>query len=153
LQIGPAPTLVGMSTRSLELGKIINLDLRLPRQLYWYGRDKQLIYYEREDVQVDLEPAAEHQAETRPAPVAESAPAPARQQTAAPVAALAVQAPMPSAQAVADAPLKALDFLRVVVAVKLKKKLAEIKPSDTIKALVAGKSALQNELLGDLEVC
>jgi fatty acid synthase subunit beta len=59
---------------------------------------------------------------------------------------------MPAAQAVADAPLKALDFLRVLLALKLKKKLAEIKPSDTIKALVAGKSALQNELLGDLEV-
>jgi fatty acid synthase subunit beta len=119
-----------------------------------YGRDKQLIYYEREDVQVDLEPAAEHQAEakTEAPPARVAAQAAPRQQIAVPVAAAAVQAPMPAARAVADAPLKALDFLRVLLALKLKKKLAEIKPSDTIKALVAGKSALQNELLGDLEV-
>jgi fatty acid synthase subunit alpha len=49
-----------------------------------------------------------------------------------------------------DAPLSALDVLRALVAVKIGSKFDDVKPSDSIRALVGGKSALQNELLGDV---
>jgi fatty acid synthase subunit alpha len=49
-----------------------------------------------------------------------------------------------------DAPLPALDVLRALVAAKLSSKFDDVKPSDSIRALVGGKSALQNELLGDV---
>ena len=52
---------------------------------------------------------------------------------------------------VADAPASALEFMRVLLATKLNQPLAAVKPDATIKALVGGKSAVQNEILGELE--
>jgi fatty acid synthase subunit alpha, fungi type len=46
--------------------------------------------------------------------------------------------------------IKASDALYVIIAHKLKKSLSSVDPSSTIKELVGGKSALQNEILGDL---
>ena len=70
--------------------------------------------------------------------------------TAAPVA-----APTPSAgpaATIADEPLKAVETLRAIIAQKLKKSLDEISLSKSIKDLVGGKSTLQNEILGDLQL-
>ena len=47
--------------------------------------------------------------------------------------------------------MKAADILLVIVTQKLKKRINEIPLSKTIKDLVGGKSALQNEILGDLQ--
>jgi fatty acid synthase subunit alpha, fungi type len=52
---------------------------------------------------------------------------------------------------VEDAPIKAIEILSVVVAQKLKK-VDEVPLSKTIKDLVGGKSTLQNEILGDLQL-
>jgi fatty acid synthase subunit alpha len=49
-----------------------------------------------------------------------------------------------------DVPLSAVDVLRALVAVKVGSKFDDVKPSDSIRSLVGGKSALQNELLGDV---
>ncbi|CUA75193.1 fatty acid synthase subunit beta, fungi type [Rhizoctonia solani] len=78
---------------------------------------------------------------TTPAPVA------------APVAAPVVTSPPGAAAAsIPDEPLKAVDALRVIIAQKLKKKVDEVPISKAIKDLVGGKSTLQNEILGDLQV-
>jgi fatty acid synthase subunit alpha len=52
---------------------------------------------------------------------------------------------------VPDAPLKATDTLRAIIAQKLKKPISEIPLGKAIKDLVGGKSTLQNEIVGDLQ--
>jgi fatty acid synthase subunit alpha len=54
------------------------------------------------------------------------------------------------AQPITDEPVAALDALRTILSVKLKKPIDAIAPNATIKELSGGKSALQNEVLGDL---
>lgn len=51
---------------------------------------------------------------------------------------------------VADAPPSAKHSIQMILVNKMKKNLSEIKDSDTIKTLSAGKSAVQNEVVGDL---
>ncbi|MEM3341239.1 MAG: acyltransferase domain-containing protein, partial [Thermoplasmata archaeon] len=51
---------------------------------------------------------------------------------------------------VPDRDTKSIEVLRVMLALKLKKSLDEIDTSKSIKELVGGKSALQNEIFGDL---
>jgi fatty acid synthase subunit beta len=48
--------------------------------------------------------------------------------------------------------MTAIDILMVIVAQKLKKKIDEVPTSKSIKDLVGGKSMLQNEILGDLQL-
>ena len=52
---------------------------------------------------------------------------------------------------VPDAPVGAIEFIRVLVAAKMKMRASSDLDSKSIKELVAGKSTLQNELLGDLQ--
>ena len=47
--------------------------------------------------------------------------------------------------------MKAIEFLRVIVATKLKKKVTEVQENKAIKDMVGGKSTMQNELLGDIQ--
>ncbi|MDL1873477.1 hypothetical protein FBR05_14950, partial [Deltaproteobacteria bacterium PRO3] len=73
--------------------------------------------------------------------------APAAAAAAAPV----MMAAGPAAQPVPDAPVSPLESLRALLAVKLKKSIGEVQAGQNIKGLVGGKSALQNEILGDLQ--
>ncbi|KAJ2778534.1 fatty acid synthase alpha subunit Lsd1, partial [Coemansia linderi] len=52
--------------------------------------------------------------------------------------------------ALADIPLQALDVVHALVTYKLKHPLADVSALKSIKALVGGKSTLQNEIVGDL---
>lgn len=47
---------------------------------------------------------------------------------------------------------RAIEILNVIVAQKLKKKVEEIPLSKSLKDLSGGKSTLQNEILGDLQL-
>ena len=82
--------------------------------------------------------------ETDDAPAVEAAPA-------APVAAAAA-APTPVVTVAAaagpdvDVPLRALDSLRLIIG----SRVGEVAPGKTLKQLVGGRSALQNELIGEL---
>jgi fatty acid synthase subunit beta len=139
IEIGPAPTLFAMAKRTLETGQFSPL---VSREILWYGRDKANIYYQGTDVEAE-EP------EVPVAPVQRAA-------TPAPVVvpqALVVSSPAPvaSAAAVPDSSTTGLEFIQTLVSIRLKKPVASVSASETIKAIVAGKSALQNELLGDLE--
>jgi fatty acid synthase subunit alpha len=154
IEVGPAPTLLTMAKRTLEQG---NYSPLLQREILWYNRDKQAIYYQHVDE------AAEQQQAPTPAP----APAQAKQQpkVTAAAAAAAPAAPAPAAPAVqqpaapraaapagksVSAPLTALDVLRTMLALKLKRSLPLVPPTTSIREAVGGKSALQNELIGDV---
>lgn len=140
IEIGPAPTLFAMAKRTVESGGYSPL---VSREILWYGRDKANIYFQNSDVEPEEGP---EEAPARPAaPAAVSAPA-VPVHVAAPVA-----APVAAAAAVPDSPPSALEFIQALVSLRLKKPIASVLASETIKAIVAGKSALQNELLGDLE--
>ncbi|KIY48752.1 hypothetical protein FISHEDRAFT_9325, partial [Fistulina hepatica ATCC 64428] len=69
----------------------------------------------------------------------------------APVAAVTIAAAGPAAS-IEDAPISATEILTVIVAQKLKKAINEVPMSKSIKDLVGGKSTLQNEILGGLQL-
>jgi 3-oxoacyl-ACP reductase-like protein len=73
-----------------------------------------------------------------------------QQQAPAPVSAPVVSIPV-SKSAGPSVPVTAFEAIRVLLSIKLKKTLAEITTESTIKDLVGGKSAIQNEILGDLQ--
>jgi len=131
VEIGPADTLGGMAKRTLAAKyEAYDAARSVQRQILCYNKDAKDIYYDVDPV--EDEPAA-------PAP--SSAPA-AAASAAAPAA--AAPPPPPSAgpaAAVADAPIGAVDVLRVLVAQKLKKQLADIPLSKAIKDLVGGACA------------
>jgi len=100
-------------------------------------RDRDAIYYTLSEE--PSEPAVARETPTRPA-----APVPM------PVV-VAPQLAAPASVAIADAPVDGLHFLRVLLAIRLKQKLESISPDATLKQLAGGKSALQNEIVGDME--
>ncbi|KAI0649410.1 fatty acid synthase [Trametes meyenii] len=142
IEVGPSPTLTGMATRTLKAKYEAQDDsVTHRRAIFCHAKHTKEVYYQFED---EAEAPAEASSE-------ESAPTPA----AAPVAATPVAAaPAPSASAasIEDVPLKAVDVLVAIIAQKLKKKVDEIPLSKSIKDLVGGKSTMQNEILGDLQL-
>ncbi|BGP41220.1 fatty acid synthase alpha subunit Lsd1 [Rhodotorula kratochvilovae] len=145
VELGPSPTLTGMANRTQKLKyDAHDSALGIKRVIYCIAKNQKEIYYLHDDVAGGEEapaPAAAAPAAAAPraAPVAAAPPPPAPVASAAPAA------------AVADEPLKAVDTLRLIIAQKLKKPVAEVPLNKTIKDLVGGKSTLQNEILGDLQ--
>ncbi|KAI9239093.1 MAG: hypothetical protein BYD32DRAFT_366717 [Podila humilis] len=160
IEVGPSPTLCGMAQRTLKFKYEAYDDaLTFQRSTLCTSKDAKEIYYAMDNVE-----------SSSPTPAAAAAPAP---KAAAPVAAyarragvtLGAGAPAGAAPvqmmaaapaggapaAVADAPIKAIDILHVIVAQKIKKTVEEVPLSKAIKDLVGGKSTLQNEILGDLQ--
>ncbi|KAJ7285205.1 fatty acid synthase [Mycena rebaudengoi] len=142
IELGPSPTLTGMATRTLK-AKYESQDdsTSRTRTILCHAKNAKEIYYEFED---ELEASASDSGTadaSAPAPAVAAAPS-------APVAA----APTGPATTIEDVPLKAVDILSVIVAQKLKKRVEEVPLSKTIKELVGGKSTLQNEILGDLQL-
>ena len=105
------------------------------------GRVKE-IYYQFEDEQPEV-PAESSTESTPAAPVAAAA---------APVLAAVSAAPSGPAATITDELLKTVETLRAIIAQKLKKPLEDISLSKSIKDLLGGKSTLQNEILGDLQL-
>ena len=133
-----------MATRTLK-AKYEAQDgaISLRREIYCAAKNQKEVYYAYEDEAEEIGAAP-----TEAAPKAAAAAAP----VAAPVA-VATSAPSAGpAVAVEDAPPKAVDTVRIIVAQKLKKPVSEIPLSKSLKELSGGKSTLQNEILGDLTV-
>jgi len=158
VEIGPSPVLLNMAKRSYGSDPSMS-DL----ELLWAGRDMDKIACEGEgstegpealDTEVASQSAAASVASPQLKPkalpvAASSAAASAPASAPAPVAA----APRPvtiSAGPSQPVPLSALHALRVIVASKLGVELSAVSPADNIRKLCGGKSALQNEILGDL---
>ncbi|KAI9352522.1 hypothetical protein DFJ73DRAFT_926469 [Zopfochytrium polystomum] len=142
VEVGPSPVLVGMAIRTLKLKYEVHDDAVTRRRTQLCtSKDQKEIYYEFED--------APEEAPAEAAPAAAATAAPAAQAAAAAPAAPVATAPA-AAGPIADETPTALEVLLVLIAQKLKKPLAEIPVSKSIKDLVGGKSTLQNEILGDL---
>jgi len=135
-----------MATRTLK-AKYETQDgaVSLRRDILCAAKNQKEVYYQFEDAAEDAAPAATESGGAAPAAAA-----------AAPVAVIApVAASAPSAgpaASVEDVPPKAVDTVRVIVAQKLKKTASEVPLSKSLKELSGGKSTLQNEILGDLQV-
>jgi fatty acid synthase subunit alpha, fungi type len=143
IELGPSPTLTGMATRTLKAKYEAQDDsVSIARSILCHAKNVKEIYYQFED---EAEAPAEEEAST-PA-VAAAAPV-----AAAPAAAAPIAAPSGPAASIDDVPIKAIDILTVVVAQKLKKRVDEVPLTKSIKDLVGGKSTLQNEILGDLQL-
>jgi fatty acid synthase subunit alpha len=141
-----------MAARTLQLNTKKYNSL-VPRQLLSFKSDRDIIYYEAEpgvkehklptwlllkrtqEVQSTPEVPA-----TVTAVVAPTTPTPVRAPSAA-----------PSSKPAGDRPVSAFETLQVLLALKLKKTISEVSSETTIKDLVGGKSAIQNEILGDLQ--
>ncbi|KAK1943247.1 Fatty acid synthase subunit alpha [Phytophthora citrophthora] len=154
VEVGPAPTLTNMVLRTLQVGDFPDV----PREILWYQRDRAAVHFEEKLSSISASEYARDLARALTTMVAAvSAP---KMEAIAPIAAPVVVAPVIQVQAPAltvaipvaeDAPVTALDVLRVLLAVRLNMALIEIKEDTDVKTLCAGKSAVQNEILGDLE--
>ena len=133
VEVGPADTLGGMARRTLASKyEAFDAAKSVQRQILCYSKDAKDIYYAVDPV--EEEPAAApNGAEAASAPTATPA-----SSAPAPIAAAPPPSSGPAAQ-VPDAPVSAVDILRVLVAQKLKKSLTDIPLSKAIKDLVGGK--------------
>jgi fatty acid synthase subunit beta len=152
IEIGPAPTLTNMALRTLQVGDFPDA----PRQILWYKRDREVVHFEEESSNPSASEYARALAEAaaaRDAPVVEAVETEVAAVAVAPPAVHVQMAPVVHSvpAAVEDAPVAALHVLRVLLAIRLNKELSEISADTDVKTLCAGKSAVQNEILGDLE--
>jgi fatty acid synthase subunit beta len=137
IEIGPAPTLFTMAKRTLELGSYSPL---ISREILWYGRDQKKIYFEAEDAE-EKESAKESASPSAPQPIAQPIAQP-----------MQPMQPMPQPSgAPSDAAPSLSEFIQVLIAAKTGQALTAVPVTRTIKDVVAGKSALQNELVGEIE--
>ncbi|KAF8525925.1 hypothetical protein BU17DRAFT_74311 [Hysterangium stoloniferum] len=141
IELGPGPTLTGMATRTWKAKyEAMDDSVSRTRAIFCHAKNPKEIYYQFED-----EPEAVAVDADEPVAPVSSAPS-------APAVSVPVAASAGPVAAISDEPLKAVDTLRVIVAQKLKKKVEEIQLSKSIKDLVGGKSTMQNEILGDLQL-
>ncbi|KAJ2451175.1 fatty acid synthase alpha subunit Lsd1, partial [Coemansia sp. RSA 2424] len=141
IEIGVSPVLSGMAAKTLKSEKYA--DRRV--EVLHIERDRDSIYYTQQRMEI-AEPTpsvlpAQPEQPTTVAAVEPSAPA---------VAEVSGSAGAVAAAPLVDAPLQVLDVVHAIVAHKTKRSLADVSTLKSIKALVGGKSTLQNEIVGDL---
>ena len=142
IEVGPSPTLTGMATRTLKAKYEPRDDsINHARSILCHAKNAKEIYYQFED-EVEAPPVVESASEVTVAAAA----------SPVPVVVTAGPSPAVAAASIEDVPIKGIDVLLVVIAQKLKKKVDEVPLSKSIKELVGGKSTLQNEILGDLQL-
>ncbi|KAJ2803203.1 fatty acid synthase alpha subunit Lsd1, partial [Coemansia helicoidea] len=144
VEVGPAPVLCGMAAKTLARAEFDGRSVALLH----FERDQDELYYR--NIVDEPEPAApEAPQAAEPAPV-EKPPVEQQQQqqqSAAPAAAPVAG----TGESIADVPLQAVDVVHAIVTYKMQRPLAAIPAQQTVKALVGGKSTLQNEIVGDLQ--
>jgi len=153
IEMGPAATLTTMARRSVASRLYGDKDDYDP-EILWYQKDADTVFYQLEDQGPSFNSFADAllpdgESEEGDATMLEvaSLPKPFTQTMAssAPVIPHNVSAPTAS-----DAPVAAKHILRVMMASKFNKSIREIDDKVTIKDLSNGKSAIQNEVVGDL---
>lgn len=166
IEMGPAATLTTMAKHTLKSGAFGDADEYNP-EIMWWKNDRERVYYELDDegpsfaafveqLKAEMESEA-GDSEEGEVPEAPAAPAPTPAPAPAPVAPkpaptpVAAPAPAPSGGAsTPDAPVDAKHVLRVLLASKLKKPIGEVPASTSVQTLSAGRSAVQNEIMGEL---
>ncbi|CCI41838.1 unnamed protein product [Albugo candida] len=149
IEIGPSPTLTNMALRTLQSGDFS----RAQREILYYQRDRDVVHFEHEN---DFSSAAEYAASLQEKVVtfdAEEEDMPTPEATIAPQAPVVMPPvmPFPATGTIEDRPLSPDVVLSSIVALRTDKSMQEIKSDQSIKSYCAGKSALQNEIMGDLE--
>ncbi|KAJ2891242.1 fatty acid synthase alpha subunit Lsd1, partial [Coemansia aciculifera] len=142
VELGASPILSGMATKTLKSETYA--DRRV--DILHIERDRDTVYYTQQRL---LEPVVEPVAsvlteQTEQVIVPTEPVAPIVAESSVSVGVDVAAAPL------VDTPLQALDVVLAVVAHKTKRSLADVSPQKSIKALVGGKSTLQNEIVGDL---
>ncbi|KAJ2459202.1 fatty acid synthase alpha subunit Lsd1, partial [Coemansia sp. RSA 2424] len=142
IEIGISPVLSGIGAKTLKSEKYA--DRRV--DVLHIERDKDSIYYSQPRVEIaEPIPSAlpvQHEQPTTVAVVEPSVPDVVEVSVSAGTAA--------AAASLVDIPLQALDVVHAIVTHKTKRSLADVSTLKSIKALVGGKSTLQNEIVGDL---
>ncbi|KAJ2357202.1 fatty acid synthase alpha subunit Lsd1, partial [Coemansia sp. RSA 2618] len=148
VEIGPSPVLCGMATRTL---KAVHKSKRA--DLLHIERDHDAVYYVQPVVEGTIN------ADSKPAPDVSSVELAQKQAIQAKPVEPAPPLPLDSqpqpgsgvSKPIADQPVSTLDVVLAIVAFKMKKSLSDVSAEQSIKTLVAGKSIMQNEIVGDLQ--
>ena len=142
IEVGPSPVLTGMAVRTLKSKyEAKDTATSVTRQTLCVSKNTKEIYY-----QYDVATPIESPSEPSLPAVSASSVAPAADPIHVP------RSPMvATAEPVSDTPVTAVQILVAIIAQKLKKAAPELLLTKSIKDLVAGKSTLQNEILGDLQ--
>ncbi|KAJ2847129.1 fatty acid synthase alpha subunit Lsd1, partial [Coemansia brasiliensis] len=159
IEIGPSPILCGMAAKTLRSPELANQHV----SLLHCEKNRDDVYYAYEEEPAAAEAADEAASNAKSAEDTPKLATSTAANTSEPVeqhppVQQPVQQPAPAASAgkaagapIVDAPLSAVDIVQAIVAFKLKQPLNRISTEQTIKSLVAGKSTLQNEIIGDLQ--
>ncbi|KAE8362621.1 hypothetical protein BDV27DRAFT_159568 [Aspergillus caelatus] len=149
IEVGPSNVLANMAKKTAK-GQYGEQDLVrcIDRQYLSHADDAQHIYYH-----YDEEPPVEGAIDEPAQPATSSTPAAAPVPVAAPPAVVqaAPQAAAQQAVSVPDVDLSAIDVVISIVAQKIRKAFDEVPAAKSIRDLSAGKSTLQNELIGQLD--
>ncbi|KAJ2459926.1 fatty acid synthase alpha subunit Lsd1, partial [Coemansia sp. RSA 2424] len=137
IEIGASPILCDMAAKTLKSETYA--DRRV--EVLHIERDKDAIYYTQQRVEIaEPTPSALPAQPEQPTTVAALEPSVPAVVEVSGSAGAAAAAPL------VDAPLQALDVVHAIVAHKTKRALADVSLLKSIKALVGGKSTLQNEI-------
>ncbi|KAJ2203969.1 fatty acid synthase alpha subunit Lsd1, partial [Coemansia sp. RSA 520] len=141
IEIGPSPVLCNMAARTVA--SLPHIDSSV--LLLHIERDRDDIYYVHA---IDETEVAVDAAKDLSAPVV------------VPTVSSAVELPQSlpvesqphvgGSASINDTPLQAIDTICAIIAFKIKQPLSSVSTMQSIKAIVSGKSILQNEILGDL---
>ncbi|PCH04717.1 Thiolase-like, subgroup [Penicillium occitanis (nom. inval.)] len=150
VEIGPSNTLTGLAKQTIETKyKDHDTALSIQRQLLNLRTSENEIYYANAET-AEIPKQAPPKADTTPTA---QAPAPTPATPASQPSAPSTGSSGGGSKSIAsaeDVPVKAEDIILTVIAQKLKKSTADISLSSNIKALVGGRSTLENEIVGDL---
>ncbi|KAJ2332717.1 fatty acid synthase alpha subunit Lsd1, partial [Coemansia sp. RSA 2681] len=144
IEIGASPILCDMAAKTLKSEMYADGLI----ELLHIERDRDSVYYTQPRVEIaePIPSALPAQPEQPLTPVAGAAVEP----SAPVVAEVSSSAGAAAAAPLVDIPLQALDVVHAIVAHKTKRSLADVYALKSIKALVGGKSTLQNEIVGNL---
>ncbi|KAJ2527811.1 hypothetical protein GGH20_002906, partial [Coemansia sp. RSA 1937] len=150
VEIGPSPVLCGMAAKTLEA-----VSKSKKAELLHIERDHDAIYYVQPESKLlnNLNPAAivtatqgsKSQLETSVKPTFN----PANSEPLQPP--LQQQVVSETKAPIVDQPIPVIDVILAIVAFKMKKPLGDVSVQHSIKHMAAGKSILQNEVVGDLQ--
>ncbi|KAJ2797124.1 fatty acid synthase alpha subunit Lsd1, partial [Coemansia guatemalensis] len=168
VEIGPSAVLCGMASRTLRSSGYNSLKV----SLLHIDRDKDDVYYLYQDkaalsgasttegsMPQDAQTTQPEQTKTEALVIATAdAASPAVTDVADNSLAQPSQGPAPAAEfgtgssgPITDVPLQALEVVQAIVAFKMQKALDDTPAKQNIKTLAAGKSTLQNEVVGNLQ--
>ncbi|KAJ2487623.1 fatty acid synthase alpha subunit Lsd1 [Coemansia sp. RSA 2050] len=139
VEVGVSPVLSGMAAKTLKSEMFTDKNVGVLH----IERDRDAVYYTQPHLEAP---------EPTPSILPTQPEQPTLPDLAAAVAPVTptIQPSGTAAAALVDVPLQALDVVHALIAHKLKRPLADVSALKSIKALVGGKSTLQNEIVGDL---